>query len=288
MQIYGLKCQQLQVGDVCISLYAGNSKSQTNPATPQPQQPHHQQSNHHHHQLHQPQLPAQHQQATPSTTPCIPNSTQQQQLCYQYSCYRDDYPQNLSRRSQTVPTTATGTTVTSRPMLPQHMDNHHQQLTNHSIQGQLRSNSSSSSSTSSLDDRRSSSSTSSSQSHSYDSRSYLQLQQHQQQHQQYLSSDNCITISRPSSNQGATISTGSNSTSSSPPSSSSLSTPTSGSGIPMVIQRTLSEEIALEAAASRKRRWSAPDNIRDDDNVVGVQQPKQQPPPPPTINNKNH
>lgn len=64
----------------------------------------------------------------------------------------------------------------------------------------------------------------------------------------------------------------SSSTSSSYPSSSRPSFNNHGNAvttpplIPMVVQRALSEETALDASYSKKRRWSAPDNICDDEN----------------------
>lgn len=71
----------------------------------------------------------------------------------------------------------------------------------------------------------------------------------------------------------------SSSTSSSYPSSSRPSSNNHGNAvttpplIPMVVQRALSEETALDASFSKKRRWSAPDNICDDENG-NLEQPK--------------
>lgn len=76
IQAFGLKCQRLRVGDVCISLT--------------PREP---------------------------TSPLIATSTAASQSFY----HNDDsnqIPQNLSKKPETIPTTATGTTVTSRPVPP--------------------------------------------------------------------------------------------------------------------------------------------------------------------------
>lgn len=75
IQAFGLKCQRLRVGDICISLI--------------PREP---------------------------TSP-VAASTVQQQTLY----HNDDtnqIPQNLSKKPETVPTTATGTTATSRLVPP--------------------------------------------------------------------------------------------------------------------------------------------------------------------------
>lgn len=74
-QKFGLKCQKLQVGDICISLKprSGDKEKLRTQSEPKPA----------------------------------------------YQPYREfEYPQNLSRRPHTVSTTATGTTVSSRPAPP--------------------------------------------------------------------------------------------------------------------------------------------------------------------------
>lgn len=114
LQVFGLKCNRLQVGDICISL------------TPR-----------------EVPLPLSQQSVTTASVPL----SHQYYNPYTYS--KDDMsatPQNLSRKPQTIPTTATGTAVTSRPA--SHVDVSHSLAayttflncpsnasTSHSIQG---------------------------------------------------------------------------------------------------------------------------------------------------------
>lgn len=74
IQAFGLKCQRLRVGDICISLT--------------PREP---------------------------TSPVIVSTAQHS---FYYNDDTSQIPQNLSKKPETVPTTATGTTVTSRPVPP--------------------------------------------------------------------------------------------------------------------------------------------------------------------------
>lgn len=73
IQAFGLKCQRLRVGDVCISL------------TPREREP---------------------------TSPLVATTTQS----FYHSDDTNQIPQNLSKKPETIPTTATGTTVSSRPV----------------------------------------------------------------------------------------------------------------------------------------------------------------------------
>jgi Ataxin-1 and HBP1 module (AXH) len=87
MQAFGLKCQRLQVGDVCISLKPREQKSP--PLSPMQKRSR---------EMYTHQQPQQQQQ--------------QQQLAKEH---QDLMPQNLSRRSTTtIPTTATDTAVSSQ------------------------------------------------------------------------------------------------------------------------------------------------------------------------------
>lgn len=92
MEAFGLKCQRLQVGDVCISLKPRVQKLESNsPLSPQKQR------SLYHHQLQQQQY----------------HHAQQQQQAKEM----ESIPQNLSRRPQTIPTTATDTSMSSRQEL---------------------------------------------------------------------------------------------------------------------------------------------------------------------------
>jgi hypothetical protein len=91
MQAFGLKCQRLQVGDVCISLKPREQKSP--PLSPMAQK--------RPREIFQPPTKEQHQ-----------NQHQHQQH------QSDLMPQNLSRRPSTIPTTATETTITSSQIGP--------------------------------------------------------------------------------------------------------------------------------------------------------------------------
>lgn len=75
IQAFGLKCQRLRVGDVCISL-------------------------------------------TPRGEPTSPLATTTAPQSFYHNDDTNQIPQNLSKKPETIPTTATGTTVTSRPVPP--------------------------------------------------------------------------------------------------------------------------------------------------------------------------
>lgn len=92
MHMFGLKCQRLQVGDVCISLTPRDKSTTSNSQ----------------------QMSA----VSAITQPSYFNPYYNKEELVQI-------PQNLSRKPQTIPTTATGTAVTSRPA--PHFDVHHHQ-----------------------------------------------------------------------------------------------------------------------------------------------------------------
>lgn len=95
MGAFGLKCQRLQVGDVCISLKPREIKLEP-PLSPMAQKRTLQQHQQHQQQQQQQQRELYHQQV---------KEHQQQQ---------DSMPQNLSRRPSTIPTTATDTAMSSQ------------------------------------------------------------------------------------------------------------------------------------------------------------------------------
>lgn len=93
MNAFGLKCQRLQVGDVCISLKPREIKLEP-PLSPMPQK----------RSMHQQQREMYHQQVQQV-------KEHQQQLQQQQ---HDAMPQNLSRRSSTIPTTSTDTAMSNQ------------------------------------------------------------------------------------------------------------------------------------------------------------------------------
>lgn len=140
LNMFGLKCQRLQVGDVCISLTPRDSILANTPMSnyqhfhqQQPNQHqvssiqhHHNNSNNNHNNFHhhQESLTQNHQ---PTTYYCPYTTT------YSKDDSSSQIPQNLSRKQQpelqpspqqTVPTTATVTAVTSRPA-PHFIDSQH-------------------------------------------------------------------------------------------------------------------------------------------------------------------
>jgi hypothetical protein len=91
MTSFGLKCQRLQVGDVCISLKPREQKLEPQMSPMAQKRTMHQQQ-HHQREIYQQQV----------------KEHQQQQ---------ESMPQNLSRRQSTIPTSATDTSISS-PMAP--------------------------------------------------------------------------------------------------------------------------------------------------------------------------
>lgn len=233
LQVFGLKCSRLQIGDVCISLTPRVEPIQLPPISPSTATISHQPS--------QTQLHLASQLITSAAQKIYYNP-------YSYSStqtVRDEpnhSPQNLSRKSQTIPTTATGTAVTSRTT--SHFDIHHPSL-------------------------------------AY--AAFLNCPPSVNHHQESLGHpvSNCHsmpTTSRPLSQDGLTrtiplhiIASSNNKSTGSPP---ILNRPPSNHTSTMfpICSSTSSggvgstDDIIVDATLSKKRRWSAPDNICDDEN----------------------
>lgn len=190
-QKFGLRCQQLQVGDICISLKPRDKEKQR--------------------------------------TQSEPKSA--------YMPYREfEYPQNLSRRPHTVSTTATATAVCSRPAPPIDAPTH--LMTNIPYPNHI-----------------------------------LELQRSANFHSgvpQIVeppngNNNNCVAERRPLSHETPSLQERYSAALM------GVMLPGAGGGmgpdqhqpISMVVNK-LSEEAAMEAEASRKRRWSAPDNFDDE------------------------
>lgn len=267
MQAYELQCKKLQVGDVCMSCYTVDSLISHNNqpqhvSAPSAIAPPHSISNflHHHHQQH-------HSEQPPSQSQ-VHKTTNQQQSSPQQSYYtyydRDEVnsqlPQNLSRRTNnTIPTTATGTTVTSRPITA-HFDSMYDKMSsgissitvhspknlNHSIHSPYAGAVPSHIDTLGSDGGSRTNSSSSSSSYSGGS-----------------SGGGAVTSVGIGSG-GSISSTNSNCGDNNGPRSLSNH---STSAVSMVVQRFINEE-QFDQLNSKKRRWSAPtiDNICDDDD----------------------
>jgi ataxin 1/1L len=103
MTSFGLKCQRLQVGDVCISLKPREIKVEP-PLSPMAQKRTMQQREHHQREI---QREMYHQQQ-------VKEQQHQHQQQQQQQQQQDSMPQNLSRRSSAIPTTATDTSISSQ------------------------------------------------------------------------------------------------------------------------------------------------------------------------------
>lgn len=118
---FGLKCQPLEVGDICISLKPRDSSQNSGTVKTAPKL----QSSAHPFTSHQPQYYGKPDNLAPNGSVSL----------------TDHVPQNLSRKSHTTPTTATSTAVTSRPLQPydyqqlsyNHVAHLHQQQQQHKL-----------------------------------------------------------------------------------------------------------------------------------------------------------
>lgn len=243
MQIYGLKCQQLQVGDVCISVYTQNPQihQQISPAGCVSQIVNSQQHQVQHFPSTSVQQNQQHQ---------IPPPPVSSQPYFHYPYYREDVlqlPQNLSRRSNTIPTTATGTAVTSRPVSHIEQMQPHQSISSisyssHSTDKLLNSNHISAVIRNSTDNERRQ--TSNIIIHSpYESTGSRSI----------THDNNSLYINEPRA------------TSSAPSAYIPRSSQNDHSAVSMIVSKN-NDDDQLEVTNSRKRRWSAPDNGCDDES----------------------
>lgn len=190
-QLYGLKCQRLQVGDICISLKPRETRESNNG------------------------------QFNPYDLPFNNNN--------------NDFPQNLSRRPNTISTTATSTIPSSRPAPPLDMNSRPPPP---SMMSSLSS-----------------------------------YPNHLLDMQQQRSKFGIPTIIEPPSEQHPLtrpLSHGSNPTSLHERYANLLSMGSHNPDLPIPMllpHKTLNQLIAEDAcdASARKRRWSAPDNFNDDD-----------------------
>jgi ataxin 1/1L len=108
MTSFGLKCQRLQVGDVCISLKPREQKLEAQLSPMAQKRAMHQQHQQQQQQQQQHQREMYHQQV---------KEHHQQQQHQQQQQQQESMPQNLSRRPSNIPTTATDTSINS-PMPP--------------------------------------------------------------------------------------------------------------------------------------------------------------------------
>lgn len=264
MQAYELQCKKLQVGDVCMSCYTvdslinHNNQSQ-HVSAPSAIAPPHSISNflHHHHSEPAPTLSPSQSQVHKSLSQQQPSPQQSYYPYYGREEVITQLPQNLSRRtSNTIPTTATGTTVTSRPITT-HFDSIYDKMSsgisgitvhspknlNHSIHSPYAGAVPSHIDTLGSDGGSRTNSSSSSSSYSGSGGVGVCTSS---------GSISSCTSSNCGDNNG-------------PRSSSNQST----SAVSMVVQRFINDE-QLDQINSKKRRWSAPtiDNICDDDQTV--------------------
>lgn len=274
IRVFGLKCQRLQVGDVCISLTprdsvlaqpqhirsvstsAGSGHHQSS-ALP-PQHGHILQPHQHQHQqlapaLHQPLHP---QQSPHHHHPPSPQQAYYNNCVYNYCKDQVDQAQNLSRKPlppQTVPTTASVTAVTSRPA-PQFMDGMADPVATHSLHMPTTVSSYSaylnggSNGRSAVDERSPHSNQSSSTSSSSLFRPTVGTLDDSAKHINDVIATN-MTINL--SNHVAQHSTGGR--------------PLSNHAPTMYGACDIDESVDVSLLSSRKRRWSAPDNICEDE-----------------------
>lgn len=266
VRVFGLKCQRLQVGDVCISLTprdsvlaqhgrsvstsvsSGHHQSSTLP-------PQHILQQHQHHQhpptLHQPLHPHQ----PPHHHPPSPQQAYYNNCVYNYCKDQVDQAQNLSRKPlppQTVPTTATVTAVTSRPA-PHFIDAMPDAIAIHPLHNMPTNVSSYSAylngglnGRSAVDERRPHSNQSSTSSSSSMFRTTGGTLDDNAKHINDVIATN-MTINL--SNHVALHSTGGR--------------PLSNHAAPTMYGASDIDDVSL--SSSRKRRWSAPDNICEDE-----------------------
>lgn len=165
----------------------------------------------------------------------------QSELKPAYQPYREfEYPQNLSRRPQTVSTTATATAVSSRPAPPIDAPTHLMSTIpypNHILELQRSAN--------------------------FHSGLPLPPVGGNQHHHHHHHERRPLSHETPSLHDRYSVLM-----SNMMPSTSGLSSRCGNDGgdqpISMVVNKHLSDEAAMEAEASRKRRWSAPDNFEDE------------------------
>lgn len=265
MQAYELHCKKLQVGDVCMSCYTVESLlSHTNShlsSAPSAIAPPHAITSilHHDHndygtesQVHK----TSNQQQSSPQSPYYPHYSREEII--------PQMPQNLSRRSNsTILTTATGTTVTSRPITT-HFDTMYDKMstslggiTVHSPKTLSQPMHSPYAGTVSnhidtLGSDGGSRTNSSSSSSSYSGGG----------------GGGCVSGGSLSS-VGSASSTNSNGDINGQRSSSNQCT----SAISLVVQRFINDE-SFDQINSKKRRWSAPDNICDDDQTGVIDEKK--------------
>lgn len=202
-QKFGLKCQQLQVGDICISLKPRDKEKLRTQSEPKPA----------------------------------------------YQPYREfEYPQNLSRRPHTISTTATGTTVSSRPAPPIDVPTHLMSpmpYPNHILELQRSAHFHSGGIPQILEPTLHNGSNGS----GHETASL---------HERYSAALMGMML------PGSSSSSNTSNSGISSPGISNCNTGVNDQPISMVVNKHLSDEAALEAEASRKRRWSAPDNFDDE------------------------